>query len=94
MSVAFGHRRLVTATEQRPQETASCPAVPNADEIDIEDELKARWDAGFEDFEAFYAFEKKFADDVVELLGDKVDTIEKKISAAVPEVKHIDVEPD
>ena len=60
----------------------------------FEDELKARWDAGFEDFEAFYAFEKKFADDVVELLGDKVDTIEKKISAAVPEVKQIDVEPD
>ena len=57
-------------------------------------QLKARYDEGFDDFESFYAFEQQFADDIVELLGDKIDELEAKIKEAVPEVKHIDVELD
>ncbi len=60
----------------------------------FEQKLRTAWDAGFADWDAFYAFEKDFADDVVEYVGDKIDEIEKKVQEAVPEVKHIDVELD
>jgi zinc transporter 9 len=60
----------------------------------FEDKLRARYDAGFDSFDDFYAHAKEYADDVVELLGDKVDELEKRVQDAVPEVKHIDVEPD
>lgn len=58
------------------------------------EQLEERYAKGFADFEEFFAFQQKFADDVLELLGDKVDLLEKKVKEAVPQVKHIDVEPD
>ena len=61
----------------------------SADEVE-----KAGGDDRFDDFEEFYDFAKTYADDVVEILGDKVDELEKRVMDAVPEVKHIDVEPD
>ena len=60
----------------------------------LEPKLRERYDEGFESFEVLYGFARQYADDVVELLGDKVDELEKKVQEAVPEVKHIDVEPD
>ena len=60
----------------------------------FEPQLRAAYDAGFADWESFYAFEQKFADDIVELLGDKINEIEENVKRAVPEVKHIDVEID
>lgn len=57
-------------------------------------QLQEAYEAGFDDFEAFYAFEQQFADDIVEVLGDKIDEIEAKVREAVPKVKHIDVELD
>ncbi|RLB55567.1 MAG: cobalt transporter [Deltaproteobacteria bacterium] len=56
--------------------------------------LEAAYEEGFESFDEFNAFAKEYADEVVALLGDKIDELEKKIQDAVPEVKHIDVEPD
>jgi len=60
----------------------------------LEPKLRERYEEGFESFDDFYGFAKGYADDVVELLGDKVDELEKRVQKAVPEVKHIDVEPD
>ena len=60
----------------------------------FEPKLREAYAGGFQDFEQFYAFAKKFADDVVHELGERVDRIEQRVQDAVPEVKHIDVEPD
>lgn len=60
----------------------------------LQPQLEAAYAEGFESFDDFYAFAKDYADQVVALLGDKVDELERKIQEAVPEVKHIDVEPD
>ncbi len=60
----------------------------------LEDKLRARYDEGFDTFDDFYRYAREYADDVVALLGDKVDELEKRVQEAVPEVKHIDVEPD
>jgi zinc transporter 9 len=60
----------------------------------FEDQLRERYEAGFDSFDDFYAYAKEYADEVVQHLGDKVDDLEKRVQEAVPEVKHIDVEPD
>ena len=60
----------------------------------LEPRIREAYDKGINDYDAFYDFTKVFADDVVELLGTKVDELEKKVMDAVPQVKHIDVEPD
>ncbi len=60
----------------------------------FEPKLRKAYASGFSDFDQFYSFAKEFADDVVHELGDRVDEIEKRVQDAVPEVKHIDVEPD
>jgi len=43
-------------------------------------------------FEEFEKFAHEFGDDVVELLAQEVDIIERKIRDAVPEAKHLDLE--
>lgn len=60
----------------------------------LDGQLRARWDAGFADYDAFRTFAGTFADDVIETLGDEVDRIEAAIAEAVPSVKHIDIEPN
>ncbi|MEZ4433849.1 MAG: cation diffusion facilitator family transporter [bacterium] len=61
---------------------------------DRQDEtLRARY-AAIGDYEQFRAFAAQFADEVIERLGDEIDAIEAEIRAAVPEIKHIDIEPN
>jgi zinc transporter 9 len=43
-------------------------------------------------FEDFRAFAARYADDVVELLGDEVDAIEEAIRSEVPEARYLDIE--
>ena len=59
----------------------------------LEPEIRAVWAQiqSADDFEAFCA---RFARQVLELLGDEVDALEAAIQQEVPEVKHIDVEPN
>lgn len=45
-------------------------------------------------FDDFQSFAREFADDVVELLADEIDTIEKKIRTQVPQARHMDIEAD
>ncbi len=46
---------------------------------------------GFEDFEDFA---KEYADDIVELLADEIDHIEKQIKKKIPKAKYMDLEAD
>ncbi len=59
----------------------------------MDDELRAAWD-GIEDYPQFRAFAVRFADRVVENLGDEIDALEREIAEAVPQIKHIDIEPN
>lgn len=47
-----------------------------------------------ETYEDFRGFAREFADDVVELLADEIDAIEKKIQSEVPQARHMDFEAD
>ena len=44
--------------------------------------------------EEFHRFAKEYADDVVELLAEEIDNIERKIQAKVPKAQHLDIEAD
>ncbi len=57
----------------------------------LEDELKAAY-AEIDSYEDFKAFADRFADDVVELLGDEVDAIEAAILEADPKARYLDIE--
>lgn len=57
----------------------------------LEPSLREQWDK-LETYEDFLQFLRKYADDIVELLGDKIDELEANIRAAVPEAKHLDLE--
>jgi solute carrier family 30 (zinc transporter), member 9 len=59
----------------------------------LEPRIQAAW-AEIENYEAFRAFAGRFADDVIEALGDEIDDMEADIRAALPEATHIDIEPD
>jgi len=59
----------------------------------MEDTLRTAWD-GIEDYPQFRTFAVKFADQIVESLGDEIDALEREIEAAVPQIKHIDIEPN
>lgn len=59
----------------------------------LEDKLRAEW-ASIEEWEHFRAFAVRYADDVLDLVGEQVDEIEDEIRSVVPRVKHIDVEPN
>ena len=45
-------------------------------------------------FEDFRLFTKEFADDVVNLLANEIDAIEKKIQDKIPQARHMDFEAD
>ncbi len=59
----------------------------------MEGRLIEAWDE-IEDYASFKAFAVRFADEVVDALGDEIDEMEAEIREAVPEAKHIDIEPD
>jgi len=42
----------------------------------------------------FKNFAKEYADDVIELLADEIDTIEKSIRDKIPQAEHLDLEAD
>lgn len=45
-----------------------------------------------DDFELFKRFAAEYADRIPRLMGRKIDAIEKKIKAAFPSIRHIDIE--
>jgi len=59
----------------------------------LEADLKEAWRV-IEGWEDFRAFAVRYADQVLDLVGDKIDEIEAQVAEAVPRAKHIDVEPD
>lgn len=63
----------------------------------LADKLSKDLPAAYEkinNFEDFRSFTKGFADDVVDLLADEIDAIEKKIQAEIPQARHMDFEAD
>jgi zinc transporter 9 len=54
-------------------------------------QLREAYDA-IQTFEQFEQFAHQFGDDVVELLAQKIDLIERRIREEVPEAKHLDLE--
>ncbi len=57
----------------------------------LEERLRQEYDS-IDNFDDFKRFATAYADDVVELLADEVDAIEKRIRQAVPEARHLDIE--
>ena len=55
--------------------------------------LAERYDniANFDDFRRFAT---QYADEVIELLGDEIDALERKIRAQVPKAQYLDLEAD
>lgn len=49
---------------------------------------------GIRTYEDFKRFAADYADDVIELLGDEIDAIEKAIRDEVPKARHLDLEAD
>ena len=63
----------------------------------LAEKLKPQVDAAFGSIktpEDLHKFAKEYADDVVELLADEIDAIEKKIQQEVPKARHMDLEAD
>lgn len=59
----------------------------------LDPHLKAVWDQ-IDTYEQFRDFAHNYADKVTDLLGDKIDELERQITAACPKAKHIDIEAD
>lgn len=59
----------------------------------LEPSLKDAWEK-VKDFQDFRKFAQEYADDVVELLADEIDAIEKRIQENIPQAKHLDLEAD
>ena len=57
----------------------------------LEPKLRAAWDE-IETYEDFEAFAARYADDVVEQLGDEVDAIEAEIRQLLPQARYLDIE--
>ncbi len=61
----------------------------------LADKLRPEIRAAYEKIstlEEFQAFAHEFADDIVELLAQEVDLIERRIRESVPQAKHLDLE--
>jgi len=61
------------------------------------DKLKPQVDAAYDRIktrEEFHIFAREYADDVVELLADEIDAIEKQIQEKIPKARHMDLEAD
>ena len=59
----------------------------------LEHELRRAWPQ-VKTYEDFRRFAKDFADDVLQLLGDEIDDIERKIQRDVPKARLLDLEAD
>ena len=57
----------------------------------LEEGLPARY-AEIKDYDGFVSFAGSYAEEVIEALGDEVDSLEAKIREQVPNVKHVDIE--
>ena len=63
----------------------------------LADKLRPQVDAAFDGIKSpadLHKFAKEFADDVVELLADEIDAIEKSIQKEIPKARHMDLEAD
>ncbi|MCR9202055.1 MAG: cation diffusion facilitator family transporter [Planctomycetaceae bacterium] len=56
-------------------------------------ELRDEYDR-IENYEQFEAFAIRFADEIVDLLADEIDKIEKNIRKEIPQAEHMDLEAD
>jgi solute carrier family 30 (zinc transporter), member 9 len=54
-------------------------------------QLRSAYDQ-INNYEDFEKFAREFGDDVVELLAEKIDTIEQRIRSQIPQAKHMDLE--
>lgn len=59
----------------------------------LESRLKSEYER-IRDFQDFRNFAQRYADDVVELLADEIDQIEKRIQSRIPQARHLDLEAD
>ena len=59
----------------------------------LDPHLKVAWEA-IDTFEEFRDFAHSYAHQITDLLGDRIDELEREITAACPKVKHIDIEAD
>ena len=57
----------------------------------LEKRLEEAWPE-IETYEDFRAFAARFADDVVQELGDEVDAIEEEIQRSLPQARYLDIE--
>ncbi|MCH2183179.1 MAG: cation diffusion facilitator family transporter [Mariniblastus sp.] len=60
-------------------------------------QLGEKIDQAYEEIESreqFHQFAREYADDVVELLADEIDNIERNIQAEFPKARHLDIEAD
>ncbi len=63
----------------------------------LSEKLKEQLEPAYEKIESlddFKEFAKEFADDIVELLADEIDSIEKRIQKEIPKARHMDIEAD
>ena len=61
------------------------------------EKLSSKIDQAYDEIqsrEQFQQFAKEYADDVVELLADEIDNIERKIQSQFPKARHLDIEAD
>lgn len=63
----------------------------------LADKLRPQVDQAYDKIKTpddLHKFAKEFADDVVELLADEIDAIEKRIQQEIPKARHMDLEAD
>ncbi len=63
----------------------------------LAEKLSSKIDQAYDEVqsrEQFQQFAKEYADDVVELLADEIDNIERKIQSQFPKARHLDIEAD
>lgn len=54
--------------------------------------LRGEYEKVTGDYEAFKKFSAEYADRIPRLMGKKIDEVEKRIRAAFPQIRHIDIE--
>jgi len=56
--------------------------------------MTEHWKAGFQDYDDLAAYTIEYTDRLLETLGKEIDEIEADIRNAIPQIKHIDIEPE
>ena len=59
-----------------------------------EERLRDAWEKGLNDYDSFREFASEYANELMNGLGTEIDALEQEIRDAIPEVKHIDIEPE